>query len=172
MLEHPPSGKSLMPLLASVLFALASTSARAMPTTGDSAPDFAGRTYDGQSLSLAAYTGKVVVLTFWASWCPPCQKEIPILEGIQRVAGKDRIQVIAVNIENRETFRRIAPKMSSLQLTVASDTAKEAQAAYGVNGIPHMVIIDRSGRIVQVHRGYTEEAVDEVLKDVNKALAR
>ena len=82
------------------------------------------------------------------------------------------MQVIAINIENRETFRRIAPRMSSLELTVASDTAREAQSAYGVDGIPHLVIIDKSGRILRVHRGYSEDGVDAVIDDLNAALAQ
>jgi len=158
--------------LAGSLLALAGVASTfAAPKAGDTAPDFAGRTYDGDAISLTAYSGKVVVLSFWATWCGPCRKELPILEGIQQVAGKDRVQVVAINIEDRDTFRRIAPKMKSLQMLVASDTAQQAQDSYGVNGIPHMVIIGKSGRILRVHRGYSEAGVDDVVEDLNKALA-
>ena len=146
--------------------------AAAAPKPGEPAPEFAGRTSDGESIRISDYQGKVVVLSFWASWCGPCRKELPILEGIQQTAGKERIQVVAVNIEDGKTFRRLAPKMASLQLLVGSDTANEAQQAYGVNGIPHMVIIDKAGRILRVHRGYSEAGVDDVVKDLNEALAR
>jgi peroxiredoxin len=155
-----------------LLAGLAHGPATAMPKAGDTAPEFVGRNYDGEPLSLSAYTGKVVVLSFWASWCGPCRKELPILEGIQATAGNERIQVIAVNIESSDVFRKLARRMSSLHMLVASDAAREAQRAYGVNGIPHMVIIGKDGRIVRVHRGYTEEGVDQVVDDLNRALAQ
>jgi thiol-disulfide isomerase/thioredoxin len=82
--------------IAVVLLAfVVSGSTVAAPKAGESAPDFAGQTYDGQTISLSEYTGKVVVLSFWASWCGPCQKELPMLEGIQQTAGKERVQVVA-----------------------------------------------------------------------------
>jgi len=158
--------------IAGVLLALASVApALAAPKPGDIAPDFAGRTYEGQSISVAAYTGKVVVLSFWASWCGPCRKELPILESIQQVAGKERVQVVAINIEDRNTFRKIARKLTSFNLLLATDTSGHAQRAYGVNGIPHMVIISKSGQIMRVHQGYAEEALDDIVKDLNQAVA-
>ena len=144
----------------------------AAPKAGDTAPDFAGQTADGDSISLSAYAGKVVVLSFWASWCGPCQKELPILEGIQQTAGKERVQVVAINIESRDVFRKIARRMASVHMLVASDTGAAAQRAYGVNGIPHMVIIGKTGQIIRIHRGYSEAGVDDVVDDLNLALAR
>ena len=146
--------------------------AQAAPDTGDQAPDAIGYNYDGQRLSLASYAGKVVVVSFWASWCGPCRKELPLLEGIARAAGKDRVQVLAVNIESRDIYRKLARKMSELEILVASDPDESAQRAYGVNGIPHMVIVGRDGRIVRVHRGYTDSGVDAAIADLNHALAR
>jgi len=159
--------------IGSALLAIAfSTSAVAAPKAGDAAPDFAGRTVDGEVISLSAYAGRVVVLSFWASWCGPCQKELPILEGIQQTAGKGRVQVVAINIESRDVFRSLARRMTSVQMLVASDTGATAQRAYGVNGIPHMVIIGKTGQIIRIHRGYSEAGVDDVIDDLNLALAQ
>lgn len=144
----------------------------AAPRAGDTAPDFVGYDADGQPLSVAAYAGKVVVLSFWASWCGPCKKELPLLEGIARTAGKERIQVLAVNVESSEIFRRLARRTSDLQMLVASDAGQEAQRSYGVRGIPHMVIIGKDGHIIRVHRGYSEAGVDAVVDDLNRALAQ
>jgi thiol-disulfide isomerase/thioredoxin len=123
-------------------------------------------------VSLADYAGKVVVLSFWASWCGPCRKELPMLEGIAQTAGKDRVQVLAINIESLDIYRKLAPKSSALAMLVASDAGKQAQTAYGVDGIPHMVIIGKDGRILRVHRGYSDAGVDEAIEDLNKALAQ
>lgn len=143
----------------------------AAPKAGDVAPDFAGRRFDGEAISLSAYAGKVVVLSFWASWCGPCRKELPILEGIQQTAGKGRVQVVAINIESAEVFDKIARRMDSLQMLIASDTGAAVQRAYGVNGIPHTVIIGKTGQIVRIHRGYSDAGVDDVISDLNLALA-
>ena len=141
------------------------------PVAGDTAPDFAGKALNGDRVLVSAFAGKVVVLSYWASWCGPCKKELPLLEGIQEVAGKDRIQVVAVNIEAYPTYKKLAQHLSSLQMTIAHDTYGEGSKAYGVNGIPHMVIIGRDGKIIRVNRGYSEESVDRVIEDVNRALA-
>jgi thiol-disulfide isomerase/thioredoxin len=146
--------------------------AAAAPKPGEPAPDFVGYNVQGQKLSLSSYVGKVVVLSFWASWCGPCMKELPILEGIARTAGEARIQVVAVNIEGLYTYRKIATKLSDMKMLVACDTRREAQRSYGVDGIPHMVIIGKDGRIVSVHQGYGEDGVDQVVDDLNRALAQ
>jgi thioredoxin-related protein len=93
-----------------------------------------------------------------------------MLEGLQR-AARDRVQVVAVNIEDREQFRRVARTLSSLTLKITHDYDKSAHDAYGVKGIPHMVIIGRDGKVIAVHRGYSEEAIDGFLAEINEALA-
>lgn len=163
--------RSLAAALALSLFAWPAAQAAAGPVAGDAAPLFVGRTLDGEAPSLANFSGKVVVVTFWASWCPPCLKELPILEGIQKTAGKNSIQVIAVNIESQAVFRRLAGRLASLELMLAHDDGAAGRQAYGVSGIPHMVIIGRDGRIVRVNRGYDESALDRIVADINRALA-
>ncbi len=138
---------------------------------GDKPPASLGQTRDGESIETTQYAGKVLVVTFWASWCGPCKKELPVLEGIQRIGGKDRIQVVAVNIEDSDQFRKVAKALASLTLTLTHDYRKKSSEAYGVHGIPHMVIIGRDGKIVNVHRGYSEDALDSIVAEINTALA-
>lgn len=158
-------------LIAILLLAVASSASTfAAPKAGDAAPDFKVKTYDGETVSLSDYSSKVVVLSFWASWCSPCLKELPILENIQKTAGKDRIQVIAINIEDRQTFRKMARKMQSLEMLVASDSMLVTQRAYGVKAIPFMVIVDKAGKILRIHQGYSEAGLGKVVDDLNQAL--
>lgn len=140
------------------------------PGVGDVAPSVLGRALDGHLVSLASYTGKVVVVSFWATWCPPCRKEVPILENIQK-AGKGQIQVIAVNIESKEVFRRAAKVLAEYQLLLANDVDKRGFRSYGARGIPHLVIIGKDGRIVSVHSGYGSGEIPDLVDELNNALA-
>lgn len=119
--------------------------------------------------ALLAATNAVIV-NFWATWCGYCLKELPILENIQDKAGKKNIQVIAVNTESREVFRKASRVMKPLSLMVAHDTGSKAFTAYAGNGLPQMAIISRDGNIIRVYRGYDESSLNSIVKDVNQAL--
>ncbi|WP_431288155.1 TlpA disulfide reductase family protein [Roseateles chitinivorans] len=93
---------------------------------GDLAPDRLGRTLDGDELNLAKHRGQIVVVTFWATWCPYCLKELPQLESLQGVA-KERLRVIAVNTEDKKVFRRVAGIMNDFKLQLVNDADKSAQ---------------------------------------------
>jgi len=142
------------------------------PGPGDVPPSEVGVTLSGDRVLLANYSGKAVIVTFWATWCPYCMKEMPVLENIQNKAGKDRIAVIAVNTEDRDVFRRVTRILNkSMHLEFASDAGGGARTAFGVGGLPHMVIIGRDGRIIKVHEGYSESKLGEIAADINQALA-
>jgi thiol-disulfide isomerase/thioredoxin len=138
---------------------------------GDTPPPSLGMNLDGDEIETGQYAGKVLVVTFWASWCAPCKRELPLLEGIQRVAGKDKVQVVAINIEDRDKYRKLARGMKTLTLSINHDYGRKASEAYGVSGIPHLVLIGRDGRIISVHRGYSEEGIDSIIEEINRALA-
>ena len=151
---------------------LAAACRAAGPGPGDMPPSDIGVTLSGDRVLLANYAGKAVIVTFWATWCPYCLKELPVLENIQNKAGKDRIAVIAVNTEERDVFRRVTRIMNeSMHLELVSDASGGARAAFGVNGLPHMVIIGRDGRIIKVYEGYSESKLNEIVADINQALA-
>lgn len=139
---------------------------------GDVPPDYLGRTLDGASVLLSQHAGKAVVISFWASWCPYCLKELPVLGRIQELGGADQVSVIAVNTESREVFRRIKRQLDdTVRLQLAYDPGKKAADAFGVQGLPHLVIIGRDGRIDQVFRGYAEESLPHIAESINRAIA-
>jgi thiol-disulfide isomerase/thioredoxin len=162
--------QALLAAMAVLLIASFST-VEASPSIGEAAPDVLGTDLEGETVSLANYTGRPVVISFWATWCPYCLKELPILEGIQRSAGKQNIQVIAINTESREVFRKAAKALSQLTLKFSHDTGKKGSDAFGVKGIPHMVIIGRDSKIIRIYRGYDESSLDGIVADINTALA-
>ena len=92
-----------------------------------------------------------------------------MLEGLPN-AAKGNVQVVAVSIEPRETFRAVYRALSSLNLT--NDPNEWYSTAYGVNGNPHMVIIGKDGKILHVHRGYNEKQRDGFVAEIHAALAK
>ena len=142
------------------------------PAIGAAAPAPLGVTRAGDRIEAGQFEGKVLVVSFWASWCGPCRAELPMLEGIQRVGGKERVQVVVVNIEERDQYRRIAKSFETLQLAFTHDHGKQASDAYGVKGIPHLLIIGRDGRLARRHVGYSEDSIEPIVQEINAALAK
>lgn len=141
-----------------------------VPGAGDLPPDAVGKNLDGDTILLSQYPGRAVVLTFWATWCGYCLKELPVLEKIQNLIGRERLEVIAVNTEARDVFRRAKRTLKDYKLQMIYDPDKQAQQAFGVQGIPHMLIIGRDGRIVRLYRGYSESELDAIATDIDAAL--
>jgi thiol-disulfide isomerase/thioredoxin len=141
------------------------------PAIGDMPPDVElGVTSSGKSVKPGDYLGRVVVVTFWASWCGPCRKELPILESVQE-QGNGQVQVIAVNIEDPKTFRNAARVLKDQRMQLANDRNGVGQRAYHVKGIPHMMLIGRDGHILDVREGYAEAAIPGIVDEINHALA-
>jgi thiol-disulfide isomerase/thioredoxin len=138
---------------------------------GDIPPKSLGITRTRDEIETTQFAGRVMVVTFWASWCGPCRSELTMLEKLQ-ILAKDKLKVVAVNIEEREVFRNVARALAELTVTITNDPGKRYAAAYGVKGIPHMVIIGKDGRIVAVHRGYSDSALDGLLAEINAELAK
>jgi len=159
-------------LIAGALSAwLATAGHAAAPAPGDVPPPDVGRTLSGEEILLPSYAGKAVIVTFWATWCPYCLKELPILQNVQDKAGKDQMAVIAVNTEKFDVYKRATRIMhQSMTMELVSDASGRAQNAFGVRGLPHMLIIGRDGRILRVYDGYAEEELDAIVADINEAL--
>jgi thiol-disulfide isomerase/thioredoxin len=112
-----------------------------------------------------------VVLTFWATWCAPCRKEVPILENLQGKVGKDRLVVYAVPFEQTsETYSALVRLFRSWKITLIDDRSGEIARHYGIHSIPHLFLIGRDGRIAAEHLGYGEGTVEQLVADVNAAL--
>jgi thiol-disulfide isomerase/thioredoxin len=149
---------------------LAGNAMATAPVAGDQAPEAFGRTIGGETPKLADFPGKVVVISFWATWCGYCRKELPVLEGLQKAAKKS-IQVIAIDTESRDEFRETAHALRDVTMKMTYDADDKGATAYGVHGIPHLVVIGRDGKIIQVYRGYGESMLPEIVAAINAAIA-
>jgi len=110
---------------------------------------------DGGTFKMADHKGKPVVLTFWASWCGPCRKELPAL-AIWAKSHSD-VSVIAVNVDRTSADAASFLSKVSFDLPVAYDPDAKHLGQYGVTSMPTMFLFDRTGALVWRHSGFGEE---------------
>ncbi|TAJ18207.1 MAG: TlpA family protein disulfide reductase [Dehalococcoidia bacterium] len=119
----------------------------ASPTAGQAAPDFVLREYaTGRLVKLSDYRGKVVVLNFWATWCPPCIAEMPALQELQasHEATGDLV-VIAVDVQEPPSVTGEFAQQRGLTMPILSDRSGSVAKHYGLPGLPGTFFIDRDG---------------------------
>jgi thiol-disulfide isomerase/thioredoxin len=183
-----PAANNWLALVAAVLWPLlaAAGAARAeLPSpelsheltrleTPEPAPDFTLKDMDEKAHSLSAYRGKVIMLNFWATWCPPCRREIPSMESIYQDLGKSGFVVLAVN--EFETPDHVFAYTGQLSVfptfPILFDHDSKVSQAYGVKGLPTTVLIDKRGRTVYRAVGGRDFDHPEVRKIVRALLAR
>jgi thiol-disulfide isomerase/thioredoxin len=118
-----------------------------------STPDFSATTLTGETVQLSAYRGQVVMLNFWATWCPPCRAEMPTIDTAYRQYGPQGFTVLAVN--NGETPDRIAPFAQALGLRIplVLDTNTRIQRQFAIEAYPTSIFIGRDGAVYATHVG-------------------
>ncbi len=125
-----------------VLFAAGSTRALEKIEVGKPAPNFQATTFNGQKVSLADYRGQVLIINYWATWCGPCRKEMPLLDSYLRQQGARGLKVLAVTDENSLPLSRLKP----LSKVVALDMAWRFRGAYDApREFPTNYVIGRDG---------------------------
>lgn len=142
------------------------------PLTGKPAPEATAQLLDGSKVTLADYEGKsIVVLDFWASWCPPCRASLPVFQKIAADYKDKDIVFFAVNQgEPEDTIKRFLER-NGLQFTVALDTDSSIGKKFHVEGIPQTVIIGKDGTVQAVHEGFSSDSDAQLRGDLDTLLA-
>jgi len=110
--------------------------------------DFTLQFLSGGSAALSSYKGKVVILNFWATWCPPCREEMPSMETLYQRYKNNGFEMLAVNIrENTDTVRQFIQR-NNYNFPIMLDLDGRVNANYGVISIPTTFIINKEGRMV------------------------
>ena len=138
---------------------------------GQVAPDFSVEMLDGRTIKLSEFRGKVVMLCFWATWCPPCRQEMAHLqEGvIDHFAGKDLVVLPISRGEKREVVEKFIAD-NGYTFGVGLDPERAIYDMYASNFVPRTFIINKAGRVVYRVAGYDEETAEAVNVAIAKAL--
>ena len=118
------------------------------------APDFTLRDLDGTMRDLASFRGRVVLLTFWATWCPPCQTEMLSMAGLYQYYKDYGFEVVAVSsdVQGAEVVQPFVTQLH-LSFTTLLDPTGQVTRLYGVTSLPTTYLLDREGRLVTVTIG-------------------
>lgn len=137
------------------------------PRPGDTPPDALGTDDDGNPVTVGQHRGKILIVTFWASWCGPCRRELPMLAHLQKTVGRDALEVIAINLDEprRDYVEIVRANRRNFDLRYLHDKGAVAEA-YGVTGIPNMVIIGTDGIVEHAHVGYSEEMLPRFMEEI------
>ena len=135
---------------------------------GDKAPAFTATTIDGKVIDTEKLKGKVIWVNFFATWCPPCKKELPVLQDsvyLRYKDNKDFVLVVLGREHNVDELKEFADKWN-YDLPFAPDIERKIFAQYASQSIPRNVIIDKKGKISFQSIGYTEEEFKKIEEHV------
>jgi cytochrome c biogenesis protein CcmG/thiol:disulfide interchange protein DsbE len=148
-----------------------STAADPLPRKGHVAPDLRLQTLSGETVSLPDLRGQVVILNFWATWCPPCRSEMPAIEEIHRAYRDQGLAVVAINVQQSEGQIQAFVEEMGLTFPVLPDSYGSVSKRYLIKSLPTTFIIERTGTIREIvvggplARAYLASAVEPLLKN-------
>ncbi|NOX20392.1 MAG: TlpA family protein disulfide reductase [Nitrospirae bacterium] len=159
----------LLPLIA---LSCQSGNKSGVPVAGTKAPVFSVEDINGNTIDINNYKGKVVLLEFWATWCPPCRRSIPEMETLyEKFADRDFV-LIAVSIdEGSNALEAVKNFVDEFNMTypVVIDTG-EISKKYQITSIPTIFLIDKSQKIVKRYMGYTPGLGEELSRQIEALL--
>lgn len=128
---------------------------------------------DGQQVNLEKLRGQVVLVNFWATWCPPCRREMPSLQRLWQKLGKSKLQIVAVNVgEDADTVLGFMGTLDNLPtFPIVFDKDSAVLRAWPVKGLPTTFLIDRKGRIIYRAIGGRDFDSPESIRLIQELLA-
>jgi thiol-disulfide isomerase/thioredoxin len=134
------------------------------------APEFRATTLEGDTLQLASFRGQVVVLDFWASWCPPCRGQLERLAALEKELPG--VVVLAVSVDTRRDKVDRYVKHTTMPQRVLLDPKGTIAARYAVQGMPWTVLVDPRGQIVSARAGWGDDELPKLVAEVRRLQRR
>lgn len=128
------------------------------PRLGSLAPGFSLSDLDGNPVSLADFRERPVLINFWATWCGPCEAEMPAINRAYLASQAEGLVVLGIDLEEHPDTIRSFVDYYELDFTILADREGAVAEQYQVQGLPTSFFIDRSGRIAHIHIGQMSEA--------------
>jgi len=136
---------------------IAAANAKALALVGKSAPEFTLSERDERAFSLADDRGKVVVLAFWATWCPPCRAEMPTFTKLQKEMASQGVAIVPIANDDPSKAEEFLTK-KKLDVWSLTDVDRRVSTLYGANALPKTFVLDRNGIVLNAILGKASEA--------------
>jgi peroxiredoxin len=153
-----------------LVYAVANSFRERIVSAGDKAPNFTITTDSGRTLSRSDFGGKLLVLNFWATWCPPCIEEMPSLDLFQKTFAGSGVVVLGISVDqNAQTYRNFVQRAGVSFLT-ARDPEARISAEYGTFKYPETYLINSRGEVVEKFIGPMNWTEDTIVNRVRALL--
>ena len=157
-------------LTVTFVFVIANTLRERITTVGDSAPDFTIKADNGRTLSPASFGGKLLVLNFWATWCPPCVEETPSLSRFAAQMAPAGVVVLAISVDKDEKVYRDFLARHHPAFLTARDPQAKINADYGTFKYPETYVINTSGKVLRKFISDQPWDSENMVKDIQSLL--
>jgi peroxiredoxin len=134
------------------------------------APDFTLKNSAGDNVRLAEQRGKVVMLNFWASWCGPCRKEMPLLDDMHKRYNKAGLELFGVNVEKNTADAEKLLRELGTSFPILWDGDSKVSKLYNVNAMPTTIMIDKDGKVRYVNRGYKAGDENKYIEQIRELI--
>ncbi|MFK5914061.1 MAG: TlpA disulfide reductase family protein [Woeseiaceae bacterium] len=134
------------------------------------ASNFTLKSRSGKNIKLSELRGDVVMLNFWASWCGPCRKEMPLLEKIHKKYKRLGFTLLGINVEENTRDAKNYLKDVKVTFPILFDKTQKTSKLYNVSAMPTTILIDRNGNQRFIHKGYKAGYENDYKKQIKKLL--
>jgi peroxiredoxin len=137
--------------------------------SGETAPDFALKSVQGENLRLSEYRGQVVLLSIWATWCGRCRDQLPALGQLDQRYRDSGLKVLSIGLDEEREHLLSADRDNDFP--ILHDGSKRIARLYDAGKLPMTLLIDRHGEVRHVHQGFRQEDVEQYVAQLEAMLA-
>jgi peroxiredoxin len=157
-------------MMAAFCFALYTSLHETVVNAGDRAPSFSITADNGKTFTARDFGGKLLLVNFWATWCPPCIEEIPGLNELSRRLGPQGLVILAISQDKDENAYKQFLEKNPLVFPTVRDPGEDIQLSYGTVQIPESYLIDRTGRVIEKYISSQPWASQRMIEHVQSLL--